>query len=57
MFGIMRRVEALSCAILTQSDGAWKTTRHFRNVEVRDRICNSITSLTKDYMVIEVYEV
>lgn len=57
MFGIMRRVEALSCAIRTRSDGAWKTARHFRNVEVRDRICNSITSLTKDYMVIEVYEI
>ena len=53
----MKRVDAKSCAVRTRSEGEWRETRHYRNVEVRDRICNSITSLEKDYMVLMVYEV
>lgn len=52
----MKRVDARSCAIKTRSVGEWYGNTHYSNLEVRDRIGNSVTRVNKDYMVLLVYE-
>lgn len=46
----------LSCAIRGRSDGDWRATEHRQCLEIRDDISNAVTSVTKDCLLIEIYE-
>lgn len=39
-----------------RSDGGWNVSSHYQKLEIGGGISNSITSVQKDYLVIEVYE-
>lgn len=45
-----------SCAFRGRSKGDWHTSAHTQTLEIGTDISNSITSVLKDYMVIEIYE-
>ena len=49
-------MEILSCAMRGRSDGGWHESSHYQKLEIGGGISNSITSVQKDYLVIEVYE-
>lgn len=40
----------------TRSEGEWHSSDHFAQMEIRHGCSNSITSVQKDNLVIEVYE-
>lgn len=46
----------LSAAIRTRSDGDWHSSGHYSNLEIRGEIMNSITHVSKDTLVLEIYE-
>ena len=43
-------------AIRGRSDGDWLLSEHFQKIEIRGNKTSSVTSVTKDNMVIECYE-
>ena len=43
-------------AIRGRSDGDWFLSEHFQKTELRGNKTSSVTSVTKDNMVIECYE-
>ena len=43
-------------AIRGRSDGDWFLSEHFQNIELRGNKTSSVTSVTKDNMVIDCYE-
>lgn len=54
MIHVKKKVYA--CAIRGRSEGDWHTTAHRQVLEVGDDICNSITSVEKDSLILEVYD-
>lgn len=49
-------MEILSCAMRGRSDGGWHESSHYQKLEIGGGISNSITSVQKDYLVVEIYE-
>lgn len=45
-----------SCAFRGRSKGDWHTSEHRQNLEIGGGISNSITSVLKDFLVIEIYD-
>lgn len=52
----VRLVKCLSCAMRGRSDGAWHEGVHRQKLEVRDEAANTVTSVEKDCLIIEIYE-
>lgn len=46
----------ITCAIRGRSDGDWLVSEHCQRLEVGSDIANSITSVAKDSLILEVYE-
>ena len=46
----------LSCAIRGRSDGDWYTSEHRQCLEIGNDVSNAVTSVTKDCLLIEIYE-
>lgn len=49
-------MKILSCAMRGRSDGEWHESSHYQKLEIGGGISNSITSVQKDCLVIEIYE-
>lgn len=49
-------MKILSCAMRGRSDGKWRESEHQQRLEIGGGISNSITSVAKDSLVIEIYE-
>lgn len=47
---------ALSCAVRGRSDGDWHKSSHYQKIEIGSDIANSITSVSKDCLVLITYE-
>lgn len=45
-----------SCAIRGRGDGDWYNSVHRQCLEIGDDIANSITSVSKDSLIIAIYE-
>jgi len=41
----------------TRSDGDWRTKKHYTRYEIRYSVTNSLTSVQKDNLLIEIYEI
>lgn len=50
------RMKALACAMRGRSDGEWHKSSHFQKLEIGNDIANSVTSVQKDCLIIEIYE-
>lgn len=49
-------MEAISCAFRGRSNGNWFESEHHQKLELRrDSVSNSITSVTKDSYIVEIY--
>lgn len=46
----------LTCAIRGRSDGDWRSSEHEQRLEIGTDIANSITSVSKDSMILVTYE-
>lgn len=42
-------------AVRTRSDGEWRSSRHRANLEIGGEVSNSITSVQKDNMILEIW--
>lgn len=49
-------MKILSCAMRGRSKGDWSISEHRQMLEIGTDISNSITSVAKDSLVIEIYE-
>ena len=49
-------MKRIAVSIRGRSDGDWFLSEHFQKIELRGNKTSSVTSLTKDNMVIECYE-
>ena len=45
----------LACSFRTRSEGDWHTTEHYTGLDIGGEVSNSITSVQKDYMVVEIW--
>jgi len=53
----MKVIAVISCASRGRSRGGWYESEHYQQLELNSRdYSNSITSLLKDFMILEVYE-
>lgn len=46
----------LPAAIRTRSDGDWYKGAHFGRLEIGHKVMNSLTKVSKDTLVVEIYE-
>lgn len=49
-------MKTLSCALRGRSDGSWHESVHYQKLEIGVEVSNSITSVQKDFLIIEIYE-
>lgn len=46
----------VSCAFRGRSDGDWHTSAHQQRLEIGGGCSNSVTSVLKDFLIVEIYE-
>lgn len=49
-------MDVLSCAMRGRSDGDWHESSHYQKLEIGGSISNSITSVSKDSLILIVYD-
>lgn len=49
-------MKILSCAMRGRSEGDWHMSEHHQKLEIGTDVSNSITGVSKDFYVIEIYE-
>lgn len=49
-------MKVISCAFRGRSNGEWYMSEHHQKLEIGTDVSNSITGVSKDFYVIEIYE-